>query len=87
MIERPCQARDSPLQTSSLFGGNRQPCRVALLLEDLLAVRGIEVSFRTVAECAGKFGGEYARRIRQAAKGHFADKWHLDEIVIYIKGA
>jgi hypothetical protein len=28
--------------------------------DDLLAERGIEVSFQTVAECAAKFGREYA---------------------------
>ena len=55
-------------------------------VEDLLAARGIEVSFQTVAEWAGKFGGEYARRIRRMSKGAFADKWHLDEMVVSIKG-
>jgi putative transposase len=55
-------------------------------VEDMLAARGIEVSFQTVAEWAGKFGGEYARRIRRMSKGRFADKWHLDEMVVSIKG-
>lgn len=55
-------------------------------VEDLLAERGIEVSFQTVAEWAAKFGGEYARRIRRRSKGRFADKWHLDEMVVTIKG-
>ena len=55
-------------------------------VEDMLAVRGIAVSFQTVAEWAGKFGGEYARQIRRMSKGAFADKWHLDEMVVSIKG-
>lgn len=55
-------------------------------VEDLLAERGIEVSFQTVAEWAGKFGGEYARRFRRRSKGGFAGKWHLDEMVVTIKG-
>ena len=55
-------------------------------VEDMLAARGIEVSFQTVAEWASKFGGEYARRIRRMSKGAFADKWHLDEMVVSIKG-
>jgi putative transposase len=55
-------------------------------VEEMLAVRGIGVSFQTVAEWAGKFGGEYARRIRRMSKGVFADKWHLDEMVVSIKG-
>ncbi|WP_209894081.1 IS6 family transposase [Rhizobium leguminosarum] len=55
-------------------------------VEDLLAERGIEVSFQTVAEWAAKFGREYARSIRQRSRGNFADKWHLDEMVVSIKG-
>jgi putative transposase len=43
-------------------------------VEDMLAARGVKVSFQTVAEWAGKFGDAYARRIRRAAKGGFADK-------------
>lgn len=55
-------------------------------VEDLLAERGIEVSFQTVAEWAGKFGAEYAHRIRRQSRGGFADKWHLDEMLVAIKG-
>jgi putative transposase len=55
-------------------------------VEDLLAERGIEVSFQTVAEWAGKFGQHYARSIRRRSRGSFADKWHLDEMVVAIKG-
>jgi putative transposase len=47
---------------------------------------GIEVSFQTVAEGAAKFGREYARPIRRRTRGSFADKWHLDEMVVAIKG-
>ncbi|WP_095205400.1 IS6 family transposase [Mesorhizobium carmichaelinearum] len=55
-------------------------------VEDLLAERGIEVSFQTVAEWAAKFGRGYARSIRRRSRGSFADKWHLDEMVVAIKG-
>ena len=55
-------------------------------VEDMLAVRGIAVSFQTVGEWAGKFGAAYARQIRRMSKGAFADKWHLDEMVVSIKG-
>lgn len=55
-------------------------------VEDLLAERGIEVSFQTVAEWASKFGREYARSARRRLKGSFTDKWHLDEMVVAIKG-
>jgi hypothetical protein len=58
-------------------------------VEDLLAERGIEVSFQTVAEWAVKLGAEYARRIRRLSKGGFADKWHLDRdrVVIGVRDA
>jgi putative transposase len=55
-------------------------------VEDLLAERGVDVSFQTVAEWAAKFGRDYARTIRRRSQGRFADKWHLDEMVVAIKG-
>ncbi len=55
-------------------------------VEELLAERGIEVSFQTVSEWAAKFGREFARRIRNRSAGGFSDKWHLDEMVVTIKG-
>jgi putative transposase len=55
-------------------------------VEDLLAERGIEVSFQTVAEWASKFGREFARTLRHRSRGSFADKWHLAEMVVAIKG-
>jgi hypothetical protein len=39
-----------------------------------------------VSEWASKFGREFARHIRSRSKGGFADKWHLDEMVVTIKG-
>ncbi|WP_235694960.1 MULTISPECIES: DDE-type integrase/transposase/recombinase [Rhizobium/Agrobacterium group] len=55
-------------------------------VEDLLAERGINVSFQTVSEWAGKFGLKFAHQLRRRSRGHFADKWHLDEMVVSIKG-
>lgn len=55
-------------------------------VEDLLAERGIDVSFQTVSEWAAKFGSEFAASLRRRSKGCFADKWHLDEMVVTIKG-
>nr|WP_313533605.1 IS6 family transposase [Brucella anthropi] len=55
-------------------------------IEDLLAERGIEVSFQTVSEWAAKFGLEFAHQLRRRSRGHFADKWQLDEMVVTIKG-
>lgn len=55
-------------------------------VEDLLAERGIEVSFQTVSEWAGKFSIKFAYQLRRRSRGHFADKWQLDEMVVTIKG-
>ena len=55
-------------------------------VEDLLAERGIDVSFQTVAEWAAKFGLKFAHQLRRRSRGQFADKWQLDEMVVTIKG-
>lgn len=55
-------------------------------VEDLLAERGIEVSFQTVSEWVVKFGLKFAYQLRWRSRGNFADKWHLDELVVPIKG-
>lgn len=55
-------------------------------VEDLLAERGINVSFQTVSEWAVKFGLKFAHQLRRRSRGHFADKWQLDEMVVTIKG-
>ena len=55
-------------------------------VEDLLAERGIAVTFQTVAEWAAKFGLKFAHQLRRRSRSHFADKWQLDEMVVTIKG-
>ncbi len=55
-------------------------------IEDLRAERGIEVSFQTVSEWAEKFDLKFAHQLRQRSRGHFAEKWQLDEMVVTIKG-
>ncbi|AYM14691.1 hypothetical protein At1D1108_50650 (plasmid) [Agrobacterium tumefaciens] len=55
-------------------------------VEDLLAERGIEVSFQTISEWAAKFGLKFAHQLRRRSRGQFADKWQLDEMVVVIKG-
>mgnify|MGYP000586743768 CR=1 FL=1 len=54
-------------------------------VEDLLASRGIQVSYETVRDWVARFGGQFAARIRHERSG-LANKWHLDEVVISIKG-
>jgi putative transposase len=53
--------------------------------EDLLAARGVVVSYETIHAWVAKFGLQYAKAIRRD-RSKVADKWHLDEIVLPING-
>ena len=55
------------------------------MVEEMLAVRGIEVSHETVRKWGLKFGREIANGIRRR-RPQGGDKWHLDEMVITIAG-
>lgn len=55
------------------------------MVEDMLAYRGIIVTHKTIREWAEKFGRDYACKIRRRT-ARLGDKWHLDEVVITIKG-
>ena len=54
-------------------------------VEDLLAERGIDVSYETVRLWVLKFGPIYARRIHRR-RGPAFDVWHLDEVFVNIGG-
>ena len=54
-------------------------------VEDLLAERGIDVSYETVPRWALKFGQAYARRLRTTRPRPDA-RWHLDEVFVSIAG-
>ena len=54
-------------------------------VEDLSVERGIAVSYETIRSWVTKFGQQYARSIRRD-RPKPNDKWHLDEVVIAIKG-
>lgn len=54
-------------------------------VEDLLAVRGIDVSYETVRRWTLKFGAAYAQQIRERRPPP-SDRWHLDEVFIRIQG-
>ena len=56
------------------------------MVEDLLAARGIILSHQTVRLWAEKFGRRFAKDIRRRSSGRLGDKWHLDEVVILIRG-
>ena len=50
-----------------------------------MAARGIVVSYETIRDWVGRFGTQFAAAIRRQ-RPKPADKWHLDEVVIPIKG-
>jgi putative transposase len=54
-------------------------------IEDLLAERGLDISYETIRRWFKKFGQPIAKNLR-----HFrptpSDHWHLDEMVIVIRG-
>ena len=54
-------------------------------VEDLLARRGITVTYETVRQWCGTFGLAYARRLRRR-RGQMGDTWHLDEVFVQIQG-
>src|SRR5918912_131714 len=54
-------------------------------VEDLLAERGIEVSYETVRRWGRKFGPIFARRLRRSHPKP-SRRWHLDEMVVRIAG-
>ncbi|PZX10591.1 putative transposase [Palleronia aestuarii] len=54
-------------------------------VEDLLAERGVVVSYETIRVWIAKFGTQFAAKIRRDRPGP-ADKWHLDEVVLKING-
>ena len=54
-------------------------------VEDLLAERGLEVSYETVRRWVLKFGPAIARRLRQR-RPRPSPRWHLDEMAVRIAG-
>ena len=54
-------------------------------VEDLLAKRGVIVSYETIRQWSRKFGAEYARKLKRR-EGRLGDTWHLDELFVMIQG-
>ena len=54
-------------------------------VEELLAERGIIVTYESIRRWCLKFGPTYARRLKKR-QGKLGDAWHLDEAVITILG-
>ena len=63
-------------------------CRFTLSfrdVEDLLAERGLDISYETVRRWVLKFGHSYARRLKRF-RSRPDDRWHLDEMFVTIRG-
>jgi transposase-like protein len=54
-------------------------------VEELLAKRGLDISYETVRRRVLKFGPIIARRLRQR-RPRPSNRWHLDEMVVRIAG-
>ena len=54
-------------------------------VEDLLAERGITVTYEAIRQWCLTFGLDYARRLRRR-RGRLGDTWHLDEVFVKIQG-
>ena len=54
-------------------------------IEDLLADRGITVSYESIRLLCNKFGSQYAKRLKRRHQG-FGDIFYIDEVIVKIDG-
>ena len=54
-------------------------------VEDLLAERGLDISYETVRRWVLKFGPLFARELRRR-RPRPTSRWHLDEMAVMISG-
>ncbi len=54
-------------------------------IEDLLAERGIEVSYESIRMWCNKFGPQYARRLKRKHQG-YGDTFYIDEVFVKVHG-
>jgi putative transposase len=54
-------------------------------IEDLMAERGIAVSYESIRLWCIKFGPKYARRLRRRHQG-YGDTFFIDEVFVKIQG-
>jgi putative transposase len=54
-------------------------------VEELLAERGVTVTYETIRAWCARFGPSYAAGLRRR-RARPSDKWHLDEVQLKIKG-
>lgn len=87
------------MKNSNIYAGYRDPSEVishAVWLyhrftlsfrdiEELLAARGIVVSYETIRQWCKKYDSIYCNQIKNS-RGPLADSWYLDEVFIKING-
>ena len=72
--------------STQLTGAPGNPVRFSFRdTEDLLAQRGITVSYETIRQWCRTCGPEYARTLRRR-RGRLGDTWYLDELFVSIQG-
>lgn len=54
-------------------------------VEDLLAERGVVVSYESIRQWCAKFGPHYAKGLKRR-QGRLGDQWYLDEVFVRIRG-
>ncbi len=54
-------------------------------VEDILAERGVEVSYESIRQWCNRFGPDYAHRLKMR-RGRLGDTWFLDEVFVTIGG-
>ena len=54
-------------------------------VEEIMAERGVAVTYETIRDWSQKFGGTYAKRLRSRTPRP-GDRWHLDEVYLWING-
>jgi putative transposase len=54
-------------------------------VQELLFARGIDVTYEAIRQWCFKFGQDYANQLRRR-RPRPGDKWHLDEVFLFIRG-
>ncbi len=74
------------MRTISLYHRRRSPAEIigyCVDVEEMLAMRGVVLTYETVREWCLKFGQTYANHLRRRSPRP-GDRWHLDEVFLKI---
>jgi putative transposase len=56
-------------------------------VEEMMARRGVRLTYETVREWCSKFGPVFAQELKRRNRRKLGSKWHLDEVFIKMNGA